>query len=109
MARLTLTHITLQGTMEGIFWQYAFDPGAYPCEVSFTKDFAAPGAPHSPWQSDWVSLDEALQEALATGDLVGGMGDLVEGSIVFHMVGEGRSVRITKDLSTMDAAKGYLA
>jgi hypothetical protein len=101
---MKLTHITLSGVMVGSLWMPSVEG-----ETEFNMDFAAPGAPHSPWQVDWQNIDEALQAALATGDFVGGMGDLVCGTLTFHMAGDGRSATISKPLEKLAAAKRYLA
>lgn len=74
---MQLTYITLQGTMQGaIYW-----PVGEIFEMEFSQDFAAPKSPHSPWQIDWIDIDEALQSCLYAGDFQGGMGDLVCGSM----------------------------
>lgn len=105
MKNMRLTSITLRGTMQGPIWW----PVGEVCEAEFSKDFAAPHAPHSPWQTDWTDLDDALQAALESGDFQGGMGDLVCGQIVYHLAGEGRSISIAKPLEEMSAAADYLA
>lgn len=102
---LKLTHITIEGTMQGPIWW----PAGEVCETCFDVDFAAPKAPHSPWQKDWSTLDEALQEALSCGDFQGGMGDLVYGQITFHLAGNGRSKTISRSLEDLAAAQPYLA
>lgn len=106
-----LVSINLSGTMQGpIFW-----PVGEVCEMEFSVDFAAPDAPHSPWQKDWPGLDEALQEALSCGDFQGGMGDLVSGTLSFTLIGEAQPGRtpvrriVAKALEDMHAAADYLA
>ena len=101
---MQLTYITLQGTMQGaIYW-----PVGEIFEMAFSQDFAAPKSPHSPWQIDWIDIDEALQRCLDAGDFQGGMGDLVCGSIIFHLAGNGRFKTLSKPLEDMKAAQRYL-
>lgn len=102
---MQLTHITLQGTMQGSIWW----PAGEIWEMEFSQDFMAPKAPHSPWQTDWINLDEALQECLGCGDFQGGIGDLVCGSIIFHLAGNGRLKKLSKPLEDIKAAQRYLA
>lgn len=102
---MKLVSITLAGVMCGPIWW----PAGEVCTTEFHKDFAAPGAPHSPWQEDWQSLDEALQSVLTCSDFQGGQGELVEGIITFHMAGERATATVSKSLEVMHAAKPYLA
>ena len=101
---MRLTSITLRGTMQGPLW---WPVGEF-CETEFCKDFAAPHAPHSPWQVNWTNLASALQTALKCGDFRGGMGGLVCGQIIYRLAGEGRLISVAKPLRDMSAAKDFL-
>lgn len=102
---MQLTHITLAGTMQGPIWW----PAGEVCTTEFYKDFAAPKAPRSPWQEDWLSVDEALQSVLSCGDFQGGMGDLVGGTITFHLADNKGYRTVTRYLENLRAARRYLA
>lgn len=90
--RMVLTSITLSGTMLGTYWGSLLaapgeDGGQ---ELDFSQDFLIEreGEAHSPWATYWQDIRESLIEALSSGDLVGQMGELIEGEIAFHYAGE---------------------
>lgn len=92
-----LVKISLHFTMIGEAW------GGFTATRDVDRDFMAPGAPHSPWSSDWTGLRDALLEATHWGDVIGNMGeidpDAQEPCIAFHLVNAyGHSQTIHKPL-----------
>ncbi len=96
---MQLTHITIRGTMIATAWGSMLGDDTAGMQCEFSADYAAPKAPHSPWQRDWQDLRTALMEASESGDMIGGRGDIIDAAITFHMAERGKRLEVTRYLS----------
>lgn len=90
---MVLTHITIAGYMRGSAWGSMLGDDTAGIEIEFVKDFMAPGSPHSPWQTDWSNIRDALEDVSSCGDLIGGRGDIIEATITFNYAKPGERKR----------------
>ena len=95
---MQLTHITIRGDMVASAWGSMLGDDTADMLCEFAVDYAAPKAPHSPWQRDWQDLRTALMEASESGDMIGGRGDIVQAQIIFHLAAPGLSLSIAREL-----------
>lgn len=96
---MKLTHITIAGTMIASAWGSMLGDDTADMECDFCADYAAPNAPHSPWQRDWQDMRSALMEASESGDMIGGRGDIIDARITFHMAEPGKRLEVTRYLA----------
>lgn len=89
-----LTHITLTGTMRATAWGAYLGDDTADMEIDFSADYMPPapdGLHRSPWAKEWFGIRESFMDATSSGDMIGGCGDVIQATIIFHYAGDGRS------------------
>lgn len=101
-----LVCLALVFTMEGEAW------GGFTATQDVSIDFMPPRDPNGklPWCIEWEGLREALLHATNWGDVVGNMGEIVDGYLEWRLVNRhGHHQTLTKPLEEMRGAADFMA